>query len=78
VTCPAHHLYHVEMTSLLKFSDHIKIERKPEIIENWSAIQSDLNKCEEWVIRNLMKFHSSKCQVLYLGRKNHQQQYRLG
>ncbi|KAK4830437.1 hypothetical protein QYF61_011145 [Mycteria americana] len=46
--------------------------------EGCTAVQRELDRLENWVERNLMKFNKRKCKVLHLGRKNSMHQYRLG
>lgn len=41
-------------------------------------MQNDLDRREEWVYKNLMKFHKDKCKVLNLGKHNPGLQHRLG
>ncbi|KGL85516.1 hypothetical protein N309_10283, partial [Tinamus guttatus] len=37
----------------------------------------DLDRLDNWVVKNLMKFNKAKCKVLHLGRNKRRHQYRL-
>lgn len=41
------------------------------------GIQGDLDRLEEWIGGNLMKLNKNKSKVLYVGRNNPLEQYRL-
>ena len=43
-----------------------------------AATQRELDRQEEWAVRNLTKFNKDKCQVLHLGLTSTPQCYRLG
>ena len=49
-----------------------------DTLESCAAIQSDLDRLEEWTNRNLMKFNKGKSKILHLGRNKPLQQYTLG
>ena len=62
----------------MKFADDTELEGAIDTPEGRAATQRDLDKLEEWVIRNLMTFCEDKCQVQHLGRKSPLQQHRQG
>lgn len=55
--------------TLRNFADDVKL-RVVEPPDGCAAIQSDLDKLEEWADRSLMKFNKQKCQVPHLGKNN--------
>ncbi|PKU49673.1 rna-directed dna polymerase from mobile element jockey-hypothetical protein [Limosa lapponica baueri] len=61
-----------------KFADDTKLSGAVDLLEGRDAIQRDLNRPEEQVCTNLMKFNKAKCKVLHLGRDKPQYQYGLG
>lgn len=48
------------------------------MLKHKAAVQSYLDRLEECVSDNLMKFSRDKCKVLHVGRKTAWQQYRRG
>ena len=50
------------------FADDTKILREILRKEDSLALQSDINKLEEWTKKWLLKFNTSKCHVLTLGK----------
>ncbi|GAB0204718.1 mitochondrial enolase superfamily member 1 [Grus japonensis] len=63
--------------TLSKFADDTKPGGVANTPEGCAAIQQDLNRLENLVERNLMKFNKGKCRVLHLGRNNPKHQNRL-
>ncbi|KAJ7409836.1 rna-directed dna polymerase from mobile element jockey-like [Willisornis vidua] len=64
--------------SLRQFADDTKLEGVAGTPEGCAAIQQNLDRLENWVERNLIRFNKHKCRVLHLGRNNPKYQYRLG
>ncbi|GAB0178628.1 cAMP-dependent protein kinase inhibitor alpha [Grus japonensis] len=61
-----------------KFADDTKLSGAVSSLEGSDAIQSDLDRPEEWDCVNLMKFNKAECKVLQPGWGNVQYLYRLG
>ncbi|PKU29665.1 hypothetical protein llap_20031 [Limosa lapponica baueri] len=61
-----------------KFADDTKLGGVAHTPEGCAAIQRDLDRLENWAVRNLMKFSKGKCRVLHLVRNNPIHQCRLG
>ncbi|KAJ7417027.1 hypothetical protein BTVI_34004 [Pitangus sulphuratus] len=62
--------------NLSKFADDTKLGAVADTPEDCVAIQWDLDRMDNWMERNLMRFNNSKCRELHLGRIKYQ--YRLG
>lgn len=47
--------------SLSTFADDTKLSDSVELLEERDAVQSDLDRLEEWACVNLMKVYKAKC-----------------
>lgn len=48
-----------------------------DTLEGCAAVHWDLNRLEKWIGKSPVKLSRKKCKVLYLGRSNPVQQYKL-
>jgi len=64
--------------TLSKFTDDTKLSGAVHRLEGRNAIQTDLDRFEEWTHVNMLKSNKIKCKVLYLGWCNPHYQYRQG
>jgi len=64
------------MNTLSKFAE--AWSAAADSLEGRDTVQRDLDRLEECVHANLMKFNKAKCKVLQVGRGNPQYQYRRG
>ena len=60
-----------------KFADDTKLCGQMDTPEERDAIQKDLDRFEQWVQENLMRFNKYQCEVLHLGRGNIHYHHRL-
>ncbi len=66
------------MNSFIKiFADNTKIFRRIEKADDCKALQSDINKLEEWANLWQMKFHPEKCEDIRIGKNHPPFQYQI-
>lgn len=65
-------------STLSKFADDTKLNGVVDTTEERNSIQSDLNKLENCVYKNIMNFNKSKYKVLPMGQGNPRCEYKLG
>lgn len=71
-------LEQVTKYTLIRFVDGTRLGGPDSALGGKPPIQRDLGRLEGWAYRNLMKFSEGRCKVLFMGRKNPCQGYRLG
>ena len=50
-----------------KSADDTKLWSEVDIPEGWDAVQTDLDRLEQWAQVNLMRLNRAKCKTLHLG-----------
>ena len=60
-----------EGTDIILYADDTKMWRKIRSPLDCSILQRDINSLNEWANRNKMKFHPSKCKVLSISSRTH-------
>ncbi|PKU47388.1 rna-directed dna polymerase from mobile element jockey- hypothetical protein [Limosa lapponica baueri] len=63
--------------TLVKFADDTKLSGQVNTLEGRATLQEGLDRLEEWVNKNLMKFKKAKGKVLHLGKHNSGVQHML-
>jgi len=52
-----------------RFTADTKLRGVSDMSEDCAAIQRDLNRLEQWAVRNLTLFNTGNCRVPHLGKK---------
>ena len=64
--------------TLSKFADDTKLSGVADTLEGRDALQRGLDRLERLVPAKLMQLSKAKCKILYVGRGNPKQRYRMG
>ncbi|PKU45825.1 rna-directed dna polymerase from mobile element jockey-like [Limosa lapponica baueri] len=64
--------------TLTKFADNSKLGGEVDMSEGLAILQRNLDRLEEWTIKNCMEFNKDKYKVLHIGQHNQRVQFRLG
>ena len=68
----------LEVDSFCKlFADDAKLYRDLQNLQDFEAVQDDLNNLCQWTIKWLMFFNIDKCKVMHIGKDNPNFEYEM-